>query len=187
MRPAPRVLPGLAIVFLAATGTLLAARPTLAQISGRDLQALAGKKLIYIATVRKDGNQSTVAPVWFTLSTDRKQILIQTAPKTWKAKRIRRGSPVMVWIGTQDGLAFVGKAQITSGVAVQDKILTDYRKKYMLNRMMGVGPSRAKFDSGSVIAIVITPVRDLPDGFKSAPGTPAPTLSPAAGEQTKAP
>jgi len=45
--------------------------------------------------------------------------------------------------------------------------------------MLGVGPSQAKFDSGKGIAIKITPVRDLPDGFASQPATPAPALGAA--------
>jgi hypothetical protein len=69
--------------------------------------------LFYIATVRKDGNQSNAAPVWFTVTPDR-LLLIQTKPTTWKARRIRRNSPVIVWIGKRDGLAFIGKAEIAT-------------------------------------------------------------------------
>jgi hypothetical protein len=58
--------------------------------------------------------------------------------------------------------------------AVQNKILDDFRQKYLENRVMSVGPSRAKFDSGDRVAIKIAPVRDLPDGFSSNPGTPPP-------------
>jgi predicted pyridoxine 5'-phosphate oxidase superfamily flavin-nucleotide-binding protein len=161
-----------------------------AQISPRDSKALSPASLIYIATVRKDGNQSKAAPVWFTLGADNNSILIQTGPQTWKAKRIRRGSPALIWIGAASGPAFIGQAEITSDAAIQTRILDDFRKKYLANRLLGVGPSRAKFDSGAVIAIKITPVRDLPDGFVSTPGTPAPPLqagapgpaaSPAAG------
>lgn len=147
-----------------------------AEMSSRDTQALAGAKLIYIATVRKDGNQSKAAPVWFTMSADNKAILIQTGPNTWKAKRIKRGSPALIWIGTADGPAFIGKAEITPDAAVVQKILTDMHDKYWENRVMGVGPSADRFKSGDRIAIVVTPVRDLPDGFRSSPGTPAPTL-----------
>jgi len=150
-----------------------------AEISERDAQALSKAQLIYIATVRKDGNQSRAAPVWFTLGADKIAILIQTGPETWKAKRIRRGSPALVWIGTADGPAFIGKAEITNDGAVVDKILTDFRNKYWQNRVMGVGPSRSGFDSGERIAIRITPTRDLPDTFTSAPGTPAPPLEAA--------
>jgi predicted pyridoxine 5'-phosphate oxidase superfamily flavin-nucleotide-binding protein len=52
-----------------------------AEISKRDAQALSKADLIYIATVRKDGNQSKAAPVWFTTSADNNAILIQTGPK----------------------------------------------------------------------------------------------------------
>ena len=68
-------------------------------ISGRDAQGLASAKLIYIATVRKDGNQSNAASVWFTMSAGNKAILIQTGPQTWKAKRIKRDGLNGPWTG----------------------------------------------------------------------------------------
>jgi general stress protein 26 len=150
-----------------------------AEISLRDAEALSRTGLIYIATVRKDGNQSKAAPVWFTTTADNDAILIQTGPATWKAKRIRRGSPALVWIGSADGPAFIGKAEITNDAATVNKILTDFHNKYWQNRVLGIGPSRAGFESGERIAIKITPTRDLPDGFTSAPGTPAPPLEAA--------
>jgi len=158
-----------------------------ADISQRDAAAMSQASLIYIATVRKDGNQSTAAPVWFTPGADNNSILIQTGPDTWKAKRIRRGSPVLIWIGSATGPAFIGKAEITSDAAIRSKILDDFHKKYFANRMFGVGPSQAKFDSGKVIAIKITPVRDLPDGFASQPATPAPALEAAPSAAPAAP
>jgi general stress protein 26 len=168
------------VVAIAAVGVLaIAATIVRAEISKRDGQALSKADLIYIATVRKDGNQSKAAPVWFTTSADNNAILIQTGPDTWKAKRIRRGSPALVWIGAADGPAFIGKAEITNDATVVNKILTDFRNKYWQNRVMGIGPSRAGFDSGARIAIRITPTRDLPEGFTSAPGTPAPHLEAA--------
>jgi general stress protein 26 len=168
------------VVTIVVAGMLAAAVPTArAKISQRDSQALAKSGLIYIATVRKDGNQSKAAPVWFTIGADRNAILIQTGRDTWKARRIQRGSRIMVWIGAADGPAFIGQAEITSDDAVKTKILTDFRSKYWQNRVMGVGPSRARFDSGERVAIRITPVRDLPDGFSSAPGTLAPPLDAA--------
>jgi general stress protein 26 len=145
-----------------------------AEISQRDQQALAGADLVFIATVRKNGMQSRAAPVWFTTGAD--TILIQTEHTTWKAKRIRRGSPVLVWIGKPDGPAFIGKAEITNDAALQNKILADFRQKYLQNRLLGMGPSRAEFESGEQVAIKITPLRDLQDGFISAPGTPPPPL-----------
>jgi hypothetical protein len=50
-----------------------------AQISQRDIDALSKSSILYIATVRKDGNQSTPAPVWFTVTPDH-LVLIQSSP-----------------------------------------------------------------------------------------------------------
>jgi len=146
-----------------------------AGFSDPELKAFDQATLVYVATVRKDGNQSTAAPVWFTMSADRAQLLIQTKKGTWKDKRIRRGSPVIVWIGAANGPAFIGKAEITMDGAAVDKILTDYPKKYGMMDSV-VGPSRGNFESGDRIAIRITPIKDLPADFSSAPGTPAPKL-----------
>jgi hypothetical protein len=117
--------------------------------------------------------------VWFTRGLDNNSILIQTGPTTWKAKRIKRGSPVLVWIGKDDGPAFIGKAEITSDPVIRDKILKDFREKYWQNRVMGIGPSRAGFDSAQRIAIKITPVRDLQAGFTSQPGSAPPPMEAA--------
>jgi len=148
------------------------------QASPRDLEALSQASLIYIATVRQGGNQSTAAPVWFTVTPDR-MVLIQTAPTTWKAKRIRRGSPVIVWIGKRVGPAFIGKAEITEDPAIIQRIVEDYPKKYLIARLGLHRPTEDKFKAGEILAIRITPLRDLPEGFASQPGTPAPPLEAA--------
>jgi hypothetical protein len=146
-----------------------------AQVSQRDIDALSKASILYIATVRKDGNQSTPAPVWFTVTPDH-LALIQTQPGTWKAKRIRRGSPVIVWIGRKRGPAFIGKAEISSDPAVERQIIEDYPKKYLLARFGFHRPTQEIFDKGGILSIVITPVRDLPESFTSQPGTPAPSI-----------
>src|SRR5690242_14162767 len=146
-----------------------------AKVSPRDMNALASASILYIATVRKDGNQSTAVPVWFTVSSDHK-VLIQTQPTTWKARRIRRGSPVIVWIGKRHGPAFIGNAAISNDPSVIRQIVDDYPKKYLLARFGFHKPTQDMFKTGAVVSIVITPVRDLPEGFLSQPGTPAPVL-----------
>ncbi|HXW85383.1 MAG TPA: pyridoxamine 5'-phosphate oxidase family protein [Candidatus Binataceae bacterium] len=154
---------------------LLASGAARAGASERDLTALHKSSLIYVATVRKDGSQSRSAPVWFTIS-DNNTILIETAPRTWKARRIRRGSPAMVWIGSRTGPALIAKAEIVSEPAVESQIAEDYPRKYLLARMGFARPTQQKFSAGQILAIRLTPVRDLPDGFRSKPGTPAPPL-----------
>src|ERR1700722_19441570 len=165
---------------LIAAGAMLAAIAAPAAIanattSPRDADALAKGTYIYVATVRKDGNQSKAVPVWF-ITTPDQQVLIETSPTSWKAKRIKRGSPAMIWIGTRTGPAFIGKAEIVTDTKLQDEVIAEYPKRYLLARIGFARPSRAKLDSGQIIVIRISPTRDLPDGFQSTPGTPAPTL-----------
>jgi len=142
--------------------------------SARDSAELAKSTYIYIATVRKDGNQSKAVPVWFITTSDN-QVLIETGPGSWKAKRIKRGSPALVWIGSRTGPAFIGKAEIVQDKTLQDQVIEQYPKKYWQARLGFARPSRAKLDSGQIVVIRITPARDLP-GFASEPGTRAPTL-----------
>lgn len=143
--------------------------------STRDLSAFQDSSYIYIATVRKDGNQSRAARVWFIVTPDNR-ILIDTNSDSWKAKRIKRGSPVLVWLDSATGPAFIGKAEIVQDKAIQDSMIEKIPAKYLLARIGFFGPKRAKFDDGQVVTIRISPVRDLPDGFASSPGTPAPKL-----------
>jgi len=163
-----------AIACLVATLCALATATSAADTSARDA-AVSKASLIYIATVRKDGNQSTAAPVWFTTTPDH-HLLIQTGPTTWKAKRVRRGSPMIVWIGEPTGPAFVGKAAITRDPAVLQRIVEDFPKRYVEARLGFHKPTLESFDKGDRLAIDITPVRDLPKGFASKPGTPAPSV-----------
>src|SRR5215472_10987418 len=81
-----------------------------ADITPRDADALAKATYLYIATVRKDGNQSRAARVWF-IAGD-KQVFIDTNSASWKAKRTRRGSTMLIWIGSQTGPAFIAKAEV---------------------------------------------------------------------------
>lgn len=159
--------------------TILLGSPSArAEVSPRDVKALQQSSLIYIATVRKDGNQSKSTPVWF-ITTRANQVLIETSPTSWKAKRIKRGSPALIWIGKSDGPAFIGKAEITTDEALQNQVIEEYPRKYLMARVGFARPSREKIDSGRICVIKITPVRDFPDGFASAPGTPAPKLDAA--------
>src|SRR5215469_1693946 len=170
MLPRLRFAPIAILVALSVVGVAYA------DITPRDADAFAKATYLYIATVRKDGNQSKAAPVWF-IAGD-KLVFIDTNSDSWKAKRIRRGSPVLVWIGSQTGPAFIGKAEIVQDTAQQDMMIKEIPNKYFLAKVGFFGPTRAKFDSGKIVTIRIAPARDLPDGFQSQPGTPAPSLEP---------
>ena len=160
--------------------------PAIAAESARDRDALADASYLYIATVRKDGNQSTAARVWF-IATPDGQILFDTNTDSWKAKRIARGSPVIVWIGSASGPAFIGKAEFVRDPQIQDQMIEAIPKKYWLARMGLFGPKRAKFEAGQIITVRISPERDLPEGFQSQPGTPAAGVTPALSGSEPAP
>jgi hypothetical protein len=147
----------------------------------RELDGLANVRMIYIATVRQDDSQSSATPVWFTLSSDR-AILIQTGPNSWHARRIRRGSQVIFWVGKLRGPAFIGSAEITNDAAVIAKIVEDYPEKYLMARLGIHRPKKEQFEQGKRLAIKITPTHPLPADFRSRPGTPAPILKGARGE-----
>lgn len=180
-RNASRTAAGAVLTLLVAAGMAFSG------ISRRDADALARASLVYVATVRKDGNQSSAAPVWFTVM-DGRAVLIQTGPTTWKAKRIRRGSPVIVWIGDENGPAFVGRAEITRDPEVVRRIVVDFPKRYWMARLGFHRPTEESFVEGTRVAIEVTPVRDLPQGFSSRPGTPAPSvLEPEPGARSTPP
>lgn len=163
---------------LTMTALMLAAGPhppARAQATQRDIDALENAAYVYIGTVRKNGNQSKNTPVWFTVTPDH-VVLIETGPDSWKAKRIRRGSPALIWIGAADGPAFIGKAELTNDPEIQRRIIQDYPQRYLRARLGITKPTQEKFDDGKIVAIKITPIRDLPDGFKNEAGTPAPKI-----------
>jgi len=144
--------------------------------SQRELDALSKARVIYLATIRRDGRQSKAAPIWFTV-TPSGAILIQTGPASWRAKRIRRGSPVIVWTSKRGGPAFGGSAEITEERAVIDQIVDDYPKKYLMARLGLHRPTKRSFERGERLAIKITPIHRFPDGFTAQAGAPAPALA----------
>ena len=145
---------------------------------GYDVEALRRARRVHIATVRRDGNQSKAVPVWFTLA-DNNSILVQTGRGSWTARRVRAGSPVIVWIGGRNGYALMGVAEISSDAKIAQRIVEDYPRKYLAARMGFHRPTQERFERGEVVAIRITPTRGLPSGFASRPGSRAPGLGEA--------
>ena len=79
-----------------------------------------------------------------------------------------RGSPVLV--GSARGRSgFHRQGRDYSDAAVQRKILDGFREKYWQNRVLGIWPSRAKFNSGDRVAIVDYAYARPARGFTSAP------------------
>jgi len=60
---------------------------------------------------------------------------------------------------------------------VIEQIVQQYPKKYLMARLGLHRPTRSSFERGERLAIEITPIRVLPQGFSSQPGVAAPNLA----------
>ena len=96
-----------------------------------DAQArLQTAKDIYVATKRSNSEWSTSAPVWFMY--DGEAIYLTASPASYKARRIKRGSPVRIWVGSKDGPSFIGQAQFMNDRAAVERMAEAYKQKYWI-------------------------------------------------------
>ena len=123
------------------------------------VEALKTSKDLYVATKRKDGTQSAVAPVWFMY--DGQAIYFTTTPTSNKARRIRNGSPVLVWVGAENGPHFVGKGEILENRAVApamaEKMAPIYDQKYWISWMGFFRPRPDRVRDGKTLIVRVTP------------------------------
>ena len=118
-------------------------------------QALERARQLYVTTERKDGTQSTVSPIWFMYDGD--AVYFTTAPGSFKAKRIAKGRPLTIHVGTEDGPVVVGKAEKVTDPAYIDKMGAAYDKKYWISWMGFFRPRGDRVTSGKTMAYVVDP------------------------------
>jgi PPOX class probable F420-dependent enzyme len=115
--------------------------------------SLAGERYISLTTFKRDGT-SVSTPVWVT-SDDGRRLLVWSATKTWKVRRLRRDARVLVapsnFRGRERGPRFGGLARLIQDPGV-DQLL---RRKYgWQKRALDLFNSGSKPESWSVIEIV---------------------------------
>jgi PPOX class probable F420-dependent enzyme len=118
-------------------------------------EALRTSKQLYVATKRKDGTQSSVAPIWFMFDGD--AVYFTTGPDSHKAKRIAAGSPVLVWVGAESGPHFVGKGEIVRDPAVAEKMAPVYDRKYWISWLGFFRPRPDRVRDGKTVIVKVTP------------------------------
>jgi general stress protein 26 len=118
-------------------------------------QALKSAKNLYVATKRKDGSQSARAPIWFMY--DGSAVYFSTAPDSYKAKRIAKGSPVFVWVGAENGPHFVGKGEIVRDPAVAAMMAPAYDQKYWISWIGFFRPRPDRVRDGKTVIVKVTP------------------------------
>ena len=144
-----------------AGAVLLAPLRALAQaIPAATRDALANSKLIYVATQRKSGERSTAAPIWFVWEND--AIWTTTSPDSWKAKRIARGSPLYIWVGSESGPFLVGTAEKITDPAIIAHMGELYSDKYWIAAMGFFRPRPERVSSGKTIAYKVTVAQGTP-------------------------
>jgi PPOX class probable F420-dependent enzyme len=122
--------------------------------------ALTSESYIYVATRRANGEWSTAAPIWFMY--DGEAVYFTTEPKSHKARRIQRGSPVRISVGRKDGPIFEGTVLVIKDPATVDRMGDAYSQKYWIAKLGLFRPRSARVTSGKTIAVKVTPVAPKP-------------------------
>ena len=125
-----------------------------ADLSPATEAALRSSDLIYVATRRKNGERSSVRPIWFYY--DEGKLFFTTAPESWKAKRIARGSPLYIWIGSENGPFVVGQAEPVTDPSLVDRMGEAYSKKYWIAWLGLFRPRGDRVTSGKTKAYLVT-------------------------------
>jgi hypothetical protein len=136
-------------------GGVFAAAIASARFSSEVTSALLTSKEIYVATKRANGSLSNVVPVWFMFDGD--AIYFATLPSSYKAKRIKKGSPLYVWVGSADGPHFVGSAELITDPAVAARMAPVYAQKYWIAWIGLFKPNPERVRSGKTVIVKVSP------------------------------
>jgi hypothetical protein len=118
--------------------------------------ALRDAKNLYVATRRADGTPSKIVPVWFSFD-GATTVHFTTAPESHKARRIARGSPLLIWVGRRDGPHFVGRANLVRDPDVAARMAPIYNRKYWIARLGFFRPRADRVRSGKTVIVRVTP------------------------------
>jgi len=134
---------------------LMATRARAGNLSTATQQLLESSTYIYVATPRKNGELGKISPIWFTY--DQGKIYFTTSPDSYKAKRIAKGRPLTIHVGTEDGPVVVGKAERITDAATVDKMGAAYNKKYWIAWLGFFRPRSDRVASGKTMAYAVDP------------------------------
>jgi PPOX class probable F420-dependent enzyme len=118
-------------------------------------EALGTASYIYVATQRADGSRSRAVPVWFMVEGD--TIYFTTGPDSHKARRIRRGSPLFVWVGAADGPHFRGRAEVLQDPALAARMAPVYSRRYWIAWLGLFRPNPERVRAGKTVIVAVTP------------------------------
>ncbi|MGE0824068.1 MAG: pyridoxamine 5'-phosphate oxidase family protein [Candidatus Binatia bacterium] len=127
-------------------------------LSEKIADTLKTSQYIYVATRRMNGQWSTAAPVWFMYEDGK--VYFTTSPSSHKAYRIRRGSPVQIWVGKRDGPYFEGQAELIRDPDLTNRMGEVYSQKYWIAWLGFFRPRPARVGSGKTLVVRVTPIAE---------------------------
>jgi len=116
--------------------------------------ALRSAKQIWVATRRANGSASKAVPVWFMFDGD--AIWFATGPTSHKARRIGRGSPLLVWVGAPDGPNIEARAELVRDPMVAARMAPVYDRKYWISWLGFFRPRPARVAAGRTVIVKAT-------------------------------
>jgi hypothetical protein len=144
-------------MLLLATAMLAVAVSAGAAFAPQVVEALKTSKNLYVATERADGSLSKIAPIWFMYDGD--AVYFTTEPSSYKAKRVKLGRPLHVWVGSKDGPHFVVPGEVLTDPAVAERMAPVYDQKYWISWAGFFRPRPDRVRDGKTVIIKLSPPR----------------------------
>lgn len=123
-------------------------------LSASFVRALEEEGIMYVATRRADGSQSTAVPVWFWW--DGQHLYSTAAAGSWKAKRIPKGSPVYISFDGAEGPFVEGQTEVVADPELVTRMGEAYNEKYWIAWLGFFRPRASRVESGLTLAYKVT-------------------------------
>ena len=146
----PYLLTTVASLMILAVALTASAEPLPASF----VESLKTEKQIYVASQRADGSHSKAVPIWFWW--DGSHVYFTTSPDSYKARRIRRGSPIFFSFEGADGPFVQGRPELIDDLDVVARMGEAYNEKYWIAWMGFFRPRPDRVAEGKTIAVRVT-------------------------------
>jgi hypothetical protein len=88
---------------------------------------------------------------------DGETVYFSTGPDSYKARRIKHGSPPLVWVGRADGPHFVGQAELVNDPDLAARMAPVYRQKYWIAWLGLFCPDPERVRAGKTVIVKVMP------------------------------
>src|SRR5579885_1500700 len=82
---------------------------------------------------------------------------LTTSPTSHKARRLAKGSPLLVWVGSKDGPHFEARAELVRDPELAARMGEAYRRKYWIAWLGFFCPSAERLRAGKIVIVRIRP------------------------------